>query len=218
MAYTNLKEVGFVLYHELIHMTSFVVDADIGYGKGPLVELATANAEAARMSANNYMLYAAQNGLSYAEYSEVSTGWGLNVHDPFCTDRYSNCLDIAANCCGEQFTNGWNGNRAREDCCASCTVYDSTDNCIQVNGRFYNDDGHVYNIDTPEGVGSATGPPPPSEPVLVEANGILGCGTTCNSSNECYTGMFCCPNTFLCMDNDTKGTQGISCDIWTREQ
>jgi hypothetical protein len=130
MAYTNLKEVGFVLYHELIHMTSFVVDADIGYGKGPLVELATANAEAARMSANNYMLYAAQNGLSYAEYSEVSTGWGLNVHDPYCTDRYSNCLDIAANCCGEQFTNGWNGNRAREDCCASCTVYDSTDNCI----------------------------------------------------------------------------------------
>lgn len=37
MANTNLMEVGFIMYHELIHMTSFVIDADVGYGKSSLV-------------------------------------------------------------------------------------------------------------------------------------------------------------------------------------
>ena len=37
MANSNLMEVGFILYHELVHMVSHVVDANVGYGKGPLV-------------------------------------------------------------------------------------------------------------------------------------------------------------------------------------
>jgi hypothetical protein len=51
--------VGFILYHELIHMVSQVGDADIGYARDSLVNLASDNAEAARLSANNYMLYTA---------------------------------------------------------------------------------------------------------------------------------------------------------------
>jgi hypothetical protein len=59
MANPSLLEVGFILYHELIHVVSFVIDADVGYGKGPLVDLAGSNPSLARMSANNYMLYSA---------------------------------------------------------------------------------------------------------------------------------------------------------------
>jgi hypothetical protein len=95
MAKKDLMEVGFIMFHELIHIVSIVVDADVGYGKGPLVDLAEANPELARVSANNYMLYAAQNGLSYREYTEISNGWGLNVHNPECIDFYTNCLDLA---------------------------------------------------------------------------------------------------------------------------
>lgn len=63
-------------------MVSFAGDADVGYAKDSLVRLADSNAEAARMSANNYMLYAAQNGLSYADYTAVSGGWGMMSHNP----------------------------------------------------------------------------------------------------------------------------------------
>ena len=59
MASTDPLSVGFILYHELIHMVSFVGDADVGYDRDSLVNLAINNAEAARLSANNYMLYAA---------------------------------------------------------------------------------------------------------------------------------------------------------------
>ena len=59
MASTDPLIVGFTLYHELIHMVSHVGDADIGYARDSLVNLASDNAEAARLSANNYMLYTA---------------------------------------------------------------------------------------------------------------------------------------------------------------
>jgi hypothetical protein len=65
MMNSSPEEVGFIMFHELVHMTSSVVDSQLGYGKGPLVSLAAQNANAARTSANNYMLYAAQNGLSF---------------------------------------------------------------------------------------------------------------------------------------------------------
>jgi hypothetical protein len=56
---TNILRVGFVLYHEFIHMVSHVGDADIGYSRENLVKLAADDADASRLSANNYMLYAA---------------------------------------------------------------------------------------------------------------------------------------------------------------
>lgn len=58
-------ELGFTILHELIHIVSFVGDADVGYAVDSLVNLAATSPSAARMSANNYMLYTAQNGLSY---------------------------------------------------------------------------------------------------------------------------------------------------------
>lgn len=119
MAKSDLLEVGFILYHELIHMVSHVGDADVGYAKESLVYLAATNAEAARLSANNYMLYSAQNGLSYQMYADVSGGWGGMVADPNCMDSYGNCVDLAANCCG---TN----TQLLDGCCASCRVIDST--------------------------------------------------------------------------------------------
>lgn len=146
------------------------------------------------MSSNNYMLYAAQNGLSYEDYTEVSTGWGVNTHDPFCDDSYSNCLALARDCCGDRFTNGANGAALSDECCASCAVYDATAACVATNGGS-NADDHPHNVDTPDGVGAAQGPPAttdgPAEEDLVNADGRLGCGAACTSSNECYTGMYC---------------------------
>lgn len=52
-------QIGWVIYHELIHMVSHVADSQRGYAKAPLVELAANEPELARNSANNYMLYTA---------------------------------------------------------------------------------------------------------------------------------------------------------------
>jgi hypothetical protein len=101
MMNSDPREIGFIMFHELVHMVSQVVDSELGYGKGPLMQLAIQNADAARTSANNYMLYAAQNGLSFEEYNAISGGWGANAFNPNCMDQYSNCVDIASNCCGD---------------------------------------------------------------------------------------------------------------------
>lgn len=135
MASQDPMEVGFVIYHELIHMVSWVSDSDLGYSKGALVGLADSYPAEARQSANNYMLYAAQNGLSYDDYASVSSSWGSNHFSPDCKDMYSNCLDFAVDCCGDKFTNGWNGSLLASDCCASCTLFDSTEECIAINGH-----------------------------------------------------------------------------------
>lgn len=154
-------EVGFILYHELIHMVSQAGDADVGYAKESLVNLANSNAEAARMSANNYMLYVAQNGLSYANYSAISGGWGMMIHDPYCVDSYSNCLDMASDCCG--------GNNDLLDwCCATCAVVDSTQDCIDQYGMPANGFQDVYADNINDGPTGDSTPPtditPPAGP------------------------------------------------------
>jgi hypothetical protein len=181
MAKSDLMEVGFIIFHELIHIVSIVVDADVGYGKGPLVDLATTRPEVARVSANNYMLYTAQNGLSYRDYTEISTGWGLNVHDPTCTDSFTNCLSLAQNCCGDTKVGS---TVLSEGCCASCTVFDSTPECINILG-VGPEDGIVRDADSRGGYGGI------SEEDLIDADGQFGCGDSCSSSIECFTGMGC---------------------------
>ena len=121
MMNSDPRAIGFIMFHELVHMVSQVVDSEMGYGKGPLMQLAINNADAARTSANNYMLYAAQNGLSFEEYNAISGGWGANAFNPDCMDQYTNCVDIASNCCGDTDMSVY--------CCASCMIYDSTSLC-----------------------------------------------------------------------------------------
>ena len=129
------------MFHELIHMVSQVVDSQMGYGKGPLVSLAASSPNAARSSANNYMLYAAQNGLSFEDYNALSGGWGANAFDPDCMDSYHNCPDMAENCCGNT--------TLTTQCCASCMIYDSTDECKTKNYPYRPGHGMVFDPDQP---------------------------------------------------------------------
>lgn len=86
LATDDLGEIGIVTFHELIHMVSLVGDAEVGYGKEDLAVLAYNNPEAARMSANNYSFYVAQNGFSYEAYTRITDAWGMSISDPFCID------------------------------------------------------------------------------------------------------------------------------------
>lgn len=170
-------EVGFIMFHELVHVVSQVGDSSLGYGKGPLVGLAAQSPEAARASANNYMLYAAQNGLSFEDYDALSNSWGANSFDPNCTDQYSNCGDIAKDCCGETEMSSY--------CCASCMVFDNTDHCREVNYPYR--PGHHNLVFDPEQPGLGLHSPdstapvnptpnPPTEEQCTEADGVFGCG------------------------------------------
>jgi hypothetical protein len=157
MMNSSAHEVGFIMFHELVHVVSQVGDSSLGYGKGPLVGLAASNPEAARASANNYMLYAAQNGLSYEQYNELSGGWGANAFDPNCVDQYSNCGDIASNCCGNTDKSSY--------CCASCMVYDATATCLDRNYPYRPGHGLVFDPNEP-GLGLQNNVNPPPTPSL----------------------------------------------------
>jgi Zn-dependent peptidase ImmA (M78 family) len=58
--FTNAEKAtaGFVLYHELVHVVSTVGDGYGGYSKSSGVQLAYDEPIKARLTANNYMLYA----------------------------------------------------------------------------------------------------------------------------------------------------------------
>jgi len=190
------------MFHELIHVVSQVVDSQMGYGKGPLVSLAARSPNAARSSANNYMLYAAQNGLSFEDYNALSGGWGANAFDPDCMDDYSNCQEMAENCCGNT--------TLTTQCCASCMIYDSTDECKTKNYPYRPGHGMVFDPDQP-GLGMVNNPTPPTEegkipePICAAADGKNGCGQECNNSCDCYTNMICGASG-VCIDEATSST------------
>jgi hypothetical protein len=79
-------QIGLALFHELIHMVSGVGDVDGTYEKLSSVVLAENAPETARLNANNYMLYAAQNGLSLNDYDKFTDAWGTHVHSTTCSD------------------------------------------------------------------------------------------------------------------------------------
>lgn len=75
------------------------------------------------------MLYAAQNGLDFEDYTQFTDAWGAHVHSTECVDGYSNCPDIAKDCCaGRTF----NGQTFRELCCASCKVMDEINEACSI--------------------------------------------------------------------------------------
>ena len=116
---------GLTLFHEIIHMISGVGDVDGAYEKYSAVVLAENYPEDARLNANNYMLYSAQNGLSLLDYDTFTDSWGKHTHSSTCTDNFSNCLAIASVCCA--YKTASNGLKFRENCCASCKSVEDID-------------------------------------------------------------------------------------------
>lgn len=149
------------------------------------------------------MLYAAQNGLSYEDYNALSGGWGANAFDANCMDSYSNCGDLASDCCGNTSTS--------TSCCASCMIYDSTSYCKEKNYPYVPGHGMVFDPEQP-GLGLVNnpspppaGPPPGGEENCTAADGMGGCGSDCNNSCDCYTNMSC-SDFGGCMDVETYST------------
>merc|ERR1712167_208094 len=89
-------------------------------------QLAYDEPDKARLTANNYMLYAMQNSLSPYDYAMATTSsWGTSVFQVGCEDDYTNCPDMAkeAGCCDTNSRlEGW--------CCASCAVVNMKDECV----------------------------------------------------------------------------------------
>lgn len=130
-AFTNDQKVsaGFVLYHELMHMTSGAGDGYGNYSKSAGVKLALSQPDVARLQANNYMLYAMQNSMKPYDYAMASSSWGGSVFKVGCEDNYSNCPDLVVSngCCD---TRDANGNWLDGICCASCAVMNQQDKCL----------------------------------------------------------------------------------------
>jgi hypothetical protein len=84
---SNEEEFGLVIYHELIHMVSYAGDADGGYNKLGAHRLAQISPDVARLSADNYTMYVAQNGMSYEHYTMFTQNWwGANAMSVECAD------------------------------------------------------------------------------------------------------------------------------------
>jgi hypothetical protein len=97
---------GFTIFHEIIHMISPVRDINGAYSKVGAHTLAVNAPTDARMSANNYMLYAAQTGLEHEPYLAATESWGTFVMSPTCNDSFANCGMLPFDCCGDQIIMG----------------------------------------------------------------------------------------------------------------
>jgi hypothetical protein len=98
---TNDMAVGLSYFHELVHTVSHVGDESGAYEKIGAHQLAVDEPEVARLSANNYMLYAAQTGMSHEEYYIATSEWGAFTWSPTCYDSFGNCHELVerAGCC-----------------------------------------------------------------------------------------------------------------------
>lgn len=52
---------------------------------------------------------------------------------------------------------------------------------------------------------------PKTKSTKAKAEGDGCCGDQCDSSSDCTSGLFCCPNHNECMDTTTEGTCGPNC-------
>lgn len=126
------SQIGFTLFHELMHMTSSV--RDYGYPKSTCYNLAKTNPVKARHNAKSYQLFAAESSMPWKQYERV-TG-GMSVIDDVCKDSYGNCRDLtpsAQHCKHAKFSNG---EKVSLKCCASCThKFGSHDGSFETRGR-----------------------------------------------------------------------------------
>merc|ERR1712166_1060493 len=120
-------QLGLIAFHESVHMVSAAGDGYGAYGKESLVKLAASEPDKARLTANSYMLYAAQAGMPHSEYDSATSLWGGSMNaDGTCQDKYSNCPDMAkqANMCARGTVSS--GATVGVACCHSCKVDVST--------------------------------------------------------------------------------------------
>lgn len=119
---------GLTLFHELSHMTSESKDGTGDYSKTALITNAKNNPNLARTTANNFMMYMAQNGMSHTDYEAASSPWGGPVDSLSCSDKWTSCHMLASNAvaCSK-------GNMM-SDCCHSCNSdYKSDAPCVDKN-------------------------------------------------------------------------------------
>ena len=127
--FTNAEKTtaGFVLYHELVHVVSTVGDGYGGYSKSSGVQLAYDEPIKARLTANNYMLYAMQNSMTPYNYAAATSDWGGSVLNLECKDNFANCYKmIESDCCNP--ANG-EGSWLEGQCCATCSVKNASAKC-----------------------------------------------------------------------------------------
>jgi len=113
-------QVGWIVFHESIHMVSAAADGNDDYSKKALVTLADEDPEKARLTANNYMLYTMQASLDYKQYEEISSIAGSSVStDGTCSNKYSNCISLVENGnCKSGKVGG--GESLQGACCLAC--------------------------------------------------------------------------------------------------
>merc|ERR1711865_1077519 len=124
---TTDVQLGLIAFHESVHMVSAAGDGYGAYGKKSLIKLAASEPDKARLTANSYMLYAAQAGMNHAQYDSATSLWGGSMNaDGTCQDKYSNCADMAkqANMCARGTVSS--GATVGVACCHSCKVDVST--------------------------------------------------------------------------------------------
>jgi len=113
-------QLGWIVFHEAIHMVSAASDGNDDYSKVALVKLADNDPEKARLTANNYMLYTMQASLDYKQYEEISSIAGSSVStDGNCKNKYGNCVSLVenGNCKSGQVGGGQSLSSA---CCLAC--------------------------------------------------------------------------------------------------
>jgi len=112
------KQLGFVAFHEAIHMVSRAGDGANDYSKTSIVRQAMHSPNTARTTAQSYTLYAMQAGMSYKDYEQASAAWsGSTSADLKCRDGFSNCHVLAS-----KRSCNVHGNALRKKCCHACRV------------------------------------------------------------------------------------------------
>jgi len=86
------EEVGLIVFHEMMHIRSCVVDhPEKPYAKSDVVELAIDDPVMARLNSGSYQMYVADAGLNRDDFSKFTRGQGPNAANYQCKDQYMNC-------------------------------------------------------------------------------------------------------------------------------
>merc|ERR1712195_376991 len=115
-------QLGLIAFHESVHMVSAAGDGYGAYGKESLIKLAASEPDKARLTANSYMLYAAQAGMPHSEYDSATSLWGGSMNaDGTCQDKYSNCAELGSSASTCAHGSVGSGETIGDACCHSCT-------------------------------------------------------------------------------------------------
>eukprot|EP00656_Telonema_subtile_P013980 TRINITY_DN1710_c0_g1_i1.p1 TRINITY_DN1710_c0_g1~~TRINITY_DN1710_c0_g1_i1.p1 ORF type:complete len:413 (+),score=111.84 TRINITY_DN1710_c0_g1_i1:86-1324(+) len=132
------EQLGFVIFHENVHLVSSAKDGTGDYSKAALANLAITQPELARKTANSYMLYAMSNGIQdHAEYEQVSAIAGSSLINAQCKNKFSNCASLVNN--GDCQTDKLgNGDLMVDACCEACTMLQPVGSAPPCNDKYSN--------------------------------------------------------------------------------